>query len=170
MSLSKRRHALLMVWIVGCAGSTSCELADSQAPGDKTQICGSAKQIEKGGKKVLSKQQIIMAANRGARRHGHNPAKFDIFYDEENAGWRYLVGRLPPPDMENGQPVPSEREGTFEMNLRSRWPKLRCHDYQAVYYVFRPPAEERGLSIRGRTWVLVDRNTGEVLLVFEEAG
>ncbi len=170
MSLSKTRNALLMVWIVACAGSTSCELADSQAPGDKTQICGSAKQTERGGKKVLSKQQIIMAANRAARRHGHNPAKFDIFYDEGNAGWRYLVGRLSPPDMENGQPVPCEGEGTFETNLRSRWPKLQGHDYQAVYYVLRPPAEGVSVGIQGRTWILVDRNTGEVLLVFEEPG
>jgi hypothetical protein len=115
---------------------------------------------------VLSKEEIIKAANRAARRRWHNLPKYDIFHDEGNAGWRYLVTRLSVPEVENDRRV--WPEGAFELNLRSRWPKLESRDYQAVYYVFRPPPGDKG--IYGRTWILVDRNTGEVLLVFEEAG
>jgi hypothetical protein len=37
------------------------------------------------------------------------------------------------------------------------WPELEGHDFQAVVYWHRPPIPEGGL------WVLVDRNTGQVL-------
>jgi hypothetical protein len=39
------------------------------------------------------------------------------------------------------------------------WPKLEGHDYQAVSYWRRPPATEGGL------WILVDRKTGEILMI-----
>jgi hypothetical protein len=168
MDLSQMRRLLLLVWIAACAGTTSCKLVDSWAPGDETHVYDPGIQTEKGGKKMLSKQEILKAANRAARRRGYNLAKYDIFYDEENAGWRYLVRRLSPPELRNGFHVWPEREGAFEANLRSRWPELESHDYQAVYYVFRPSPGDKG--IYGRTWILIDRNTGEVLLVFEEAG
>jgi len=39
------------------------------------------------------------------------------------------------------------------------WPKLEGHDYQAVIYTHVPPIPEGGLLI------LVDRNTGEILMI-----
>jgi hypothetical protein len=39
------------------------------------------------------------------------------------------------------------------------WPKLEGHDYQAVVYSHLPPIPEGGL------WILVDRNTGEILMI-----
>jgi hypothetical protein len=169
MSVSKTRCFLLSVWIAACAGTTSCRLVDSKATGDRTQTDSSKKQAEKRDNRLLSKEEIVEAANRAARQRGYKLAKYDIFYDEGNAGWRYLVTRVSPPEYEpeNGRPV--WPEGAFEANLRSRWPKLESHDYQAVIYYRRPPAG-RSPGIQGRTWVLVDRNTGEVLLVFAQAG
>jgi hypothetical protein len=167
MSSSKMLRFLLLVCTVACAGTTSCKLVDARAPSDETQVSGSGKQIEKRDQRTLSEQEILKAANRAARRRGFNLAKYGIGYDEGNAGWKYFVTRLSPSYEENGRPV--WPDGAFEANLRSHWPNLESHDYQAVTYCRRPPAR-RPPGIQGRTWILVDRNTGEVLLVFEQAG
>jgi hypothetical protein len=168
MSSSKTSCFLLSVWIAACAGTMSCRSVDSEATGDRTQTDGPTKQAEKRDNAVLSKQKIIKAAKRAARRGWFDFATYDFFYDEGNAGWKYIVTRLSPAIItEDGRSI--WPEGAFEANLRSRWPKLESHDYQAVCGGRRLPAKERG-GIYGLTWILIDRNTGEVLLVFEQAG
>lgn len=165
MSSFKTGRSFLLAWMIACAGTTSCKLADLQIPGDETQLCSSGKEAEKGGTKVLSQEKIIAAANKAARQRGYNPAKDYVFYDEGNAGWRYFVTRLSPPESES-EKGPVWPDHAFETNLRSRWPNLESHDYQAVYYIRRMPEGYRGLV--GRTWIIVDRNTGEILVVHEE--
>jgi len=91
-----------------------------------------------GGKTVLSKEKIIKIADRAARRHGRKPEDCIVIYDEENAYW------------------------TRNVNARGPWPELEGHDYQAVIYNYRVPRPS------GSLWVLVDRNTGNVLKVIVE--
>ncbi len=43
------------------------------------------------GNSILSKEQIITAANVAARQHGWNPKKCRIFYDEGNAKWKSVI-------------------------------------------------------------------------------
>jgi len=86
-------------------------------------------------KTELTKEQILKVANGAARRHGRNPEKTRIEYDEENSHWRKVA--------------------------RGPWRELDGHDFQAVVYWRDPPQPEGGL------WVLVDRNTGEILSVQE---
>lgn len=164
MTSSKTVSFLLLVSMVACTGTVSCRLADSQTRGDKT--C-SAREAEKGGNEVLTKQEIIAAANRAARRRGYNPAKDYVVYDKGNASWKYFVTRLSPPESES-ENGPIWSDSAFETNLRSWWPTLDRHDYQAVFYVRHLPKGSR--SIVGRTWILVDRNTGEILVIHNEPG
>jgi hypothetical protein len=168
MSCFKAHHLLLLAWVVVCAGTTSCRLVDSRGPGEKNQIDGSGTQMEKGGKKVLSEREIIAAANRAARRHGFNLARYHVAYDKDNAGWRYGVTRMSPGIIKDGRYI--WPEGAFEANLHRHWPELESHDYQAVIYYGRSSRNEPVGGIEGRTWILVDRNTGEVLLVVDEPG
>jgi len=44
---------------------------------------------------------------------------------------------------------------------RGPWPELEGRDFQAVIYWHQPPIPEGGL------WILIDRNSGEVLSVEE---
>ena len=50
-----------------------------------------------------------------------------------------------------------EGNTTWREIARASWPELEGRDFQAVAYWHDPPLPEGGL------WVLVDRNTGEIL-------
>jgi len=86
---------------------------------------------------TFSKEQqlIIDAANAAVQEHGADLKKFYVVYDEGNALWRSSVGNIHVPELDG-------------------------HDYQLVIYAHRDK-----LQIGGDLWVLVDKNTREVLIV-----
>jgi hypothetical protein len=155
MGSSKATYFLLAVCLLAAVGAASCKLPDSQATTEQGKSDGSSR-------RVLSKEEIITAANVAARRHGRHPARCVIVYDEGNVDWRRKVIRLSPSRWENGREVWPEEN--FELNMQNRpeLKRLKSHDYQVVSYWSRI---EEGAIDEG-TWVAVDRNTGEVLLVF----
>ncbi len=165
MDSSKTIRFLLLGMLV-CLGTTSCKPLDSQAMTEKTRSDGSKRAVEEENRRVLSQEEIVEAANAAVRQHGFNLAEYDAVYDKGNVIWRYVASSLSSPIIVNRHPV--WPEGSFEASVRRNWPDLEKHDYQAVCYRHKPPTEPWPWGIYGRVLVLIDGNTGEVLLVFKE--
>lgn len=155
MISSDRKCVMGAVLVIAFAGPMACRPSNSEM----SSVKGIAVRT------VLSKEQIIGAANLAARRAGRDPVESDVQYDEGNVRWRQVVLELSPPKLENGRFI--WPDGTFEKNIR-RWAQLKWRDYQAVsYWHKRAIVNGRELPrFEGGTWVLVDRETGRVLLVY----
>jgi hypothetical protein len=75
-----------------------------------------------------------------------------VFYDKGNRYWRKRLTW--------GPNVTAGEEA--EAVVLDRWPHLRGHDYQAIAYFL--PFRKGDLIFTGPLYILVGRNTGEVLL------
>jgi hypothetical protein len=87
----------------------------------------------------LAREQIIAVATAAAREHGWNLRESDVIYDEENAAWKAL-----------------------QYIMATPFPEFEGHDCQGVRFPLRYAALGGGLL------VLVDKNTGAVVMVREE--
>jgi hypothetical protein len=152
MTLNTREHVGTMVLLVLSIGTISCRQLDSQV------------KSERGNRTLFSKEDILRVANAEAPRHRWDPADCKILYDEGNVGWRQAVLETSPGELENGRFV--WPDGTFEKSIR-RWPQLKGRDYQAVSYWRKgPTVDGRYVPLfHGAMWILIDRETGRVLLV-----
>jgi hypothetical protein len=86
----------------------------------------------------LSRGQIIAVATAAAREHGWNLRESDVIYDEENDAWKGI-----------------------QRGIGRAFPEVEGHDCQGVRF------HQRYAALGGGLVVLVDRNTGEVLMVHE---
>ncbi len=91
------------------------------------------------GQGPLAREQIIAVATAAARQHTWNLGASDVIYDEENAAWKRLNYMMATP-----------------------FPEFAGHDCQGVRFQLRYMMSGGGLL------VLVDKNTGEVVMVREE--
>jgi hypothetical protein len=139
MSLSRETQIVtfLLTCVLVFALAISCNPIASQTTRERPQSDNSEAHTTM-GKKKLSKKEIITAANGALRRHGLNPRKYDVFYDEGNARWHRYIREVP----------------ALADALKSR---LEGHDYQFLEYLSRPPYPG------GQMRVMIDRNTGEEL-------
>jgi hypothetical protein len=148
-----REILVVLVCAVMCTCMTSCRRPKTQMVEEKQGTHGPEGQPKGGGKNVLSREEIIRTANAEARRQGFDPETHTVFYDEGNCHWRTRAGPARPVTREDA-----------EAEILDRWPELKGYDYQAVEYMV-PRVPKRGLiSLARPLYVLVDRNTGEVLL------
>jgi hypothetical protein len=146
-ALFMKRKMLLLVSII-CTAIVSCRPLVTGTPGEKSGAQGSEGQVGL-NEHTLSKEQIIAIANVEARRHGWNPERWVTIYDRENAEWESVLSlfRAPPPPI---KPVPPPAQ-------------LEGRDYQVVIY------RRQDVALSGDLFILVDRNTGEVLYVLHGA-
>jgi hypothetical protein len=103
---------------------------------------------------TLSAERIVEVADATARENGRDPGeeRVTVFYDEGNANWKYHVAM-------NRKMAALERDEGHEERLLKRARRLEGRDFQAVRYTYAYP------RLGSDLWVLVDRNTGEVLWV-----
>lgn len=100
----------------------------------------------KGGKIVrITKEEAIKIANEELLKQNFNVRETNIFIDENNTVWkeRYLSNNK------------------FSNNNLDIIEKLRDREYWAINYM---PIEENILG--GEAWVFVDKNKGEIILLF----
>ena len=147
---TSRKIIALPVCAVMCTGVTSCKRPNTQTA-EKND--GSEGQPEGGGKNVLSKEQIIKIADAEARRRSCDPETHNVFYDEGNSHWRTRAGPA--------QPV---TRNDAEAAILDQWPELKGHGYQAVEYMLPLPKPGGTPPLARPSYILVDRNTSEVLL------
>ena len=103
------------------------------------QICQS------GGGMKLSLKEIKQSADQELKRQGDDPAKLSAVYDENNSNW-YIPSLI------------EEVEERPELKT-----KIEGHDYIVVLYSRKLPKGKRITG--GATYIFVDRNTGEILLL-----
>jgi len=108
-SFLKSQIWLLMMFI--CAGLTSCEPTHRQATTESLSKGGSEDHADM-GKKPLSREQIIDAANTAARERGWKLEESRSVFDEDNARWRSVFSDITIPEVEG-------------------------HDYQVIIYIRR---------------------------------
>ena len=154
----KATHFLLVA-VVACTATISCSPSDSRV--------GS----EKAGKRVLTRDKIIKAADSVFRRRAF-PPEYVAFFDEGNARWRESAGWWiwPIGFDERGQmrPRPEVTGAELDAAIVRKWPVLSGHAYQVIEYGF-PPVNGAS-SYDGGARVLVDKNTGEVLVMLDAFG
>ncbi len=116
MGLFMKTHIRLLVLV--CVGVTSCGPTHTQTGSERSKTRDWERQMdmERG---MLSREQIIEAANAVAREYGWDPEEAVITWDEGNTRWRHVFSMV-------------------------HMPELEGHDYQAVIYAPRrlgPSAE-----------------------------
>jgi hypothetical protein len=89
----------------------------------------------KTGKKPLSRQELIDAASVADRKYGRDP------------GWGFVL---------------EENSQQLQAVMLRRFPSLRGHDCEVLRYI--PVTEHAKGMADGGGWLLIDRNTGEVLV------
>jgi hypothetical protein len=86
---------------------------------------------------------------------------------EGNATWK---GYAIPPKIADGWVERPTGAHAYEAEVRKRWPRLRGRDYQALQFWHHPHPyvePDKGVIAYGVEegfWILVDKNTGEILL------
>jgi hypothetical protein len=156
MMNSSRIAWLLLIGIMACTNATSCKPSESQA------IAG--KQRPQASKRVLSNQELIDIATAAGPHYGCDPEEWTVRIDKENAAWRnFAFYRCRPPSYDE-----------LDAAIVKRWPMLKDHDYQALWYDERPPAPKLNVipftGLDTETVIFIDKNTGEILVVLGAFG
>jgi hypothetical protein len=163
MNSSKTIH-LLLVCMMGCAGGISCKSSQSQA------VVGKGK--PQNDKRVLAEQEMIDIATAVGRQYDRDPAEWEAVVDEGKAEWReYAVWLLWRPNRDkdgNPMPRPTVSDDELEAAVLKRWPMLKGHDYQVLWYSWRSPGFVAMVDMARA--ILIDRNTGEILLALGQWG
>lgn len=148
---------LLWVAVVACMAAISCSPSDLPIGSKKT------------AGRVLTREEIVEAANSAARQRGSVPPGWIGSLDEGNDHWKMFVRLLiwSKRYKERGRELllPEVTDEELDAAIVQGWPMLNGHDYQVVEYT--PPD---GPAMDGTMLVLVDRNTGEVLVTLDTFG
>jgi hypothetical protein len=159
---SCRPTHLLLISIFACVLSTSCGSSDSQSV------------LEKAGKRVLSRQEILDLASAEAREQGWDIEGWGLVPDEEcpspRQKWKTFTTRKFFPDNcdANGYVRSDVPDDQLQKAILTCWPMLNGHEYQAFWYRNRTRQADRGNDTARR--ILLDVNTGEVLVVLTQRG
>jgi hypothetical protein len=169
MNHSKLMHLLLLsVTAMGFMGVTSC------APSKPPTIA--AKEEPLRSKRVLTKEEIIAAADAVVQQCVMSNKGYEISLDEGNATWKTAARwRLLPYSRGGRHEASTAKADEDELNAKivERWPMLAGRDYQVVSCSGKPVICHFGDvqialgDIDGGLTVLVDRNTGKVLLAID---
>jgi len=95
----------------------------------------------------ISKEIAVKIANEELLKQGFDVTQKDIIVDKDNTLWntRYLS------------------DDKFKESNQHIIKKLKNKNYWAIYYT---PKRPQGL-LGGEAWVFVDKNTGDVILLFK---
>jgi hypothetical protein len=178
-----RTHHLLMLLALraACAGTLSCKSSESQTSADQGEL--------RNAKCVLSEQEMIDIANAAGLQYERDPEKWVAVIDEGNAERRsWAIHFLYQPSCEKdieanneGEAAilkewptaeravwPQVRDDELGAAIVKRWPMLKAHDYQALWYDERSPGPFVGLDMT--RMIRVDKNTGEIPAVLGQWG
>lgn len=121
MRSRKKVWISVLIFTILCWAGMSCKPRSEGAGSDESTTRDSEVGAEM-NTTDLSREQILDAANKVARKHGLNPDRMTIRYDEGNEYWQ---------------------ASTSKLNM----PELADKDYQAVSYWMKPLAPEGGFWV-----------------------
>jgi hypothetical protein len=125
---------------------------------------------------ILSKREFIDIATAAGPRYGFDSEKWkailDTFSVRTNMEWDFYISQMIPKRDKNGYFLDDR---AWRKLVSVRWPVLKDRNYQALYYV--PAGEEPDpvfgyydFQSKAEGWILIDRRTGEVILVVDRQG
>jgi hypothetical protein len=159
MTIVSRGTALLLLGSIwACTLLMSCKSSDSRSASARAE------------KVALSKGELIRIAAAVAPQYDIDPNEWKPSIDEDNAGWRmFILQHRYRANYENEQLVwPVVKDDELDGVIVRDFPMLRDRDYQSLWYFEVPSGPIRTWD--GERVILIDRNTGEVLVVVDVHG
>jgi hypothetical protein len=125
---------------------------------------------------ILSKREFIDIAAAAGPRYGFDSEKWKTIIGTlsvtTNPEWDSYISEIIPIRDEDGYFLDDR---AWRKRVSARWPALKDRNYQALYYM--PAGEEPDPALgyydfgsKAGGWILIDRHTGEIILVVDRQG